>query len=273
MHYPIIKRNFFRLLRCGALGDAEPLEPMSLYKWEQLCRLVATKKTGAVAAAAVAHYAAQQPQAMTAQATALFADMTKQQADGAVVEMPEAEMSNFLLNRRLHKIRTRELHAIDTSVETLCTLNIILYNVYLMLNSGLSFNAILCLGKYMRTSGDKVDFVKLDAWLASLHMQRMAQMEGSILVLFFGFEQSELPFVRRITPQARAVVERALGKKAANDAEDMRFWQGRGGFVSGDTAALRHKIWAALRYMSYAPIEASSNFIKNLSNSLAKIEE
>lgn len=27
----IIKRNFFRLLRCGALNDMEPLEPMSLF--------------------------------------------------------------------------------------------------------------------------------------------------------------------------------------------------------------------------------------------------
>ena len=36
---------------------------------------------------------------------------------------------------------------------------------------------------------------------------------------------------------------------------------------------LRHKIWSAIRYMNYAPIEASSNFFKNLANSLAKIEE
>ena len=125
----------------------------------------------------------------------------------------------------------------------------------------------------MRTFGNKVDFVKLDSWLASLHMARMAQLEGSVLTMFFGFDKEELPFMRRESPDAAKVVARALSKRAASDAEDMRFWEAKTGFVAGDTTVLRRKIWAAVRYMSFAPVEASSNFLKNLSNSLAKIEE
>ena len=251
----------------------EPLEPMSLFKWEKLFRLMIYKNTEAVAAAAVNSYAQQQPEAMTKQAVNLFSKMSGAQSGQSVVSLPEAQMSNFMLNRRLNNIREKELHAIDTSVETLNALNIILYNVYLLLNSGLSLNAILCLGKYMRTFGDKVDFVKLDSWLASLHMARMAQLEGSVLTMFFGFDKEELPFMRRESPDAAKVVARALSKRAASDAEDMRFWEAKTGFVAGDTTVLRRKIRAAVRYMSFAPVEASSNFLKNLSNSLAKIEE
>ena len=32
----IIQRNFFRLLRSGALNEFVSLEPMSHYKWQQL---------------------------------------------------------------------------------------------------------------------------------------------------------------------------------------------------------------------------------------------
>ena len=35
----ILQRNFFRLLRSGALNEYESLEPMSLYKWQQLAKL------------------------------------------------------------------------------------------------------------------------------------------------------------------------------------------------------------------------------------------
>ena len=212
----------------------EPLEPMSLFKWEKLFRLMIYKNTEAVAAAAVNSYAQQQPEAMTKQTVNLFSKMSGARSGQSVVSLPEAQMSNFMLNRRLNNIREKELHAIDTSVETLNALNIILYN---------------------------------------LHMARMAQLEGSVLTMFFGFDKEELPFMRRESPDAAKVVARALSKRAASDAEDMRFWEAKTGFVAGDTTVLRRKIWAAVRYMSFAPVEASSNFLKNLSNSLAKIEE
>lgn len=269
----IIKRNFFRLLRCGALGDNEALEPMSLFKWRKLIELVRFKNVEAVAANGVSQYAKVQPAEMTASVVALFNATDEKNGESAVVSLPEVGMSNFLLNKRLDKIREGEIHAIDTSVETLNALNIILYNIYLLLNSGLSIGAILCLGKYMRTHGDKVDFVKLDTWLASLHIQRMAQLEGSILVQYFGFTTDELPFMRHTEHKGIEVMRRALSKKSTGDAETLRFWQDKSGFVAGNATVLRHKIWTAIRYMNYAPIEASSNFFKNLASSLSKIEE
>ena len=36
----IITRNFFRLLRSGALNEYEPMEPMSAFKWRRLDQMV-----------------------------------------------------------------------------------------------------------------------------------------------------------------------------------------------------------------------------------------
>lgn len=106
----IIKRNFFRLLRCGALNDMEPLEPMSLFKWEKLFRLMIYKNTEAVAAAAVYSYAQQQPEAMTKQTVNLFSKMSGARSGQSVVSLPEAQMSNFMLNRRLNNIKIGRAH-------------------------------------------------------------------------------------------------------------------------------------------------------------------
>ena len=97
----IIKRNFFRLLRCGALGDNEALEPMSLFKWRKLIALVRFKNVGAVAANGVSLYAKVQPAEMTASVVALFNASEENDDESAVVSLPEAGMSNFLLNKRL----------------------------------------------------------------------------------------------------------------------------------------------------------------------------
>ena len=100
-------------------------------------------------------------------------------------------MCNSVLRKRLKKIQTEERHHIDASMITLDLLNIIVKNTESILNSGISLKYITEIGSFLRTKGDKVDFVKLDNWLSSLHIQRMAQLEGSILISVFGFDEEE----------------------------------------------------------------------------------
>lgn len=83
-------------------------------------------------------------------------------------------------------------------MDTLYLLRLIVGNINGMLSYGISLRGIVQLGNYLRTRGDKVDFVKLENWLRRLHIRRMAQLQGSILMRFFNFEQDELPFVRHV---------------------------------------------------------------------------
>lgn len=142
----------------------------------------------------------------------------------------EVKMNNGFLNRRLSKIQEDERHAIDTSIETIYLLRIIVANVNGMLANGINLRGIIQLGDYLRTRGDKVDFVKLEKWLAKLRIQRIAQLEGSVLIIFFDFEQDEIPFVHHIERGAYKLTLRSLYYNIM-DQQAIQFVQTSSGFV------------------------------------------
>ena len=45
----IIKRNFFKLLRSGALNKFEAIEPMSEYKWNRLFQMIYAQEVWPIA--------------------------------------------------------------------------------------------------------------------------------------------------------------------------------------------------------------------------------
>jgi len=182
-------------------------------------------------------------------------------------------LNNFILNRRLRHIQKNERHQIDASMTTLELLNIIVKNINLTFNHGISLSGISEMGSFLRTKGDKVDFVKLDEWLRKLHIQRMAQLEGSVLISVFKFEQEEIPFVNKIEPRAYGLTLRTLEHHTDDSVEEWHFKQGHAGFVHNNTRVTRRNLRRSMRYISYAPIETSSHFLKNFAKSLSEIEE
>ena len=96
--------------------------------------------------------------------------------------------------KRRYRIFTEERHAIDTSTETLCLLNIIIYNINHLEEQGISLPGVITIGKYLRERGDKVDYVKLDTWITKLHIKSMLSFFTSILIDIFHFEKNEIPY-------------------------------------------------------------------------------
>ena len=185
----------------------------------------------------------------------------------------EPRLSNHYLNFRLSRIENAERHAIDTNVDALNVLKIIVGNVSSMLNHGTMLSGIIELGSYLRNKGDKVDFVKLDTWLGKLQLRRMAQLQGSMLMSVFNFEQDELPFVRHVEAAANKLVLRSVTHSASDTAEEWHFRQLSSGFVQNNSALLRRNLRRSLRYITYAPLETVSNFFNNFARSLQEIEE
>ena len=149
-------------------------------------------------------------------------------------------MHNSFLNRRLAKIQKEEPHVIDTSMETVYLLRLIVSNANAMLSGGISIRGIIQLGQYLRTRGDKVDFVKLDNWLTKLHLQRMAQLEGSVL--------SPSSTLNRM--KSRCQVGRERSHKLTlrslyyniKDMEDIKFQQSQVGFVHTTGGSMRKNL-------------------------------
>ena len=266
----ILQRNFFRLLRSGALNEYESLEPMSLYKWQQLAKLIERQGVAEIAVKGLRNHtfdeSANFPKTMIDDLQAHAANSEKKDS-----RLPR--LSNRLLNRRLRKIQKGERHQIDASMPTLDLLNIIVRNISLILNNGISLSAISELGSYLRTRGDKVDFVKLDGWLEKLHIKRLAQLEGSILISVFEFDQDEIPFVEKVEPEAYPLILRTLEHTATDTTEEWHFRQRKTGFVVNNSKVMRRNLRRSIRYINYAPIETSSNFLNNFAKSLSEIEE
>lgn len=228
-----LQRNLFVKLRSDHFHTKEEMEPMTTFKQKKI------------------------------------AQMMKNLSD---VPAGEVRMNNGFLNRRLASIQENERHAIDTSIETILLLRIIVSNINGILANGVNLGGIIEMGNYLRTKGDKVDFVKLEKWLRKLRIQRMAQFQGSVLILFFEFEQDEIPFVRRVERGAYKLTLRSLYYNSL-DQQEILFEQTQAGFVRTTGGTMRKNLRRSMRYLEYAPIETISNFCNNFYRSLSEIEE
>lgn len=228
-----LQRNLFTKLRSENFGTQEELEAMTTFKKKKIAQMMKNLNN---------------------------------------VPSGEVLMHNSFLNRRLTKIQKEEPHVIDTSMETVYLLRLIVSNANAMLSGGISIRGIIQLGQYLRTRGDKVDFVKLDNWLTKLHLQRMAQLEGSVLITFFNFEQDEIPFVKLVERGAYKLTLRSLYYNI-KDMEDIKFQQSQVGFVHATGGSMRKNLRRSMRFFGYAPIESASNFFNGFFRSLSEIEE
>ena len=205
----VLTRNYFRMLRNGAFGEKEPMEPMSRYKWDSLYRRAGREE--------VIMY-------------------IKEDAPHTSINFEDHKQG-----RKFRSIAKAEYHAIDTSLDTLDMLNIMLYNIDQTISGHTSLHGIIEMGRFLRKKGDKVDFVKLESWFHKLGVSRMAQLHGSVLISLFGFHIDELPFMTS---------ERALAERLGE--QDKRL---------------------TLAYLTRYPLSTAHSMLRRLHNTITQIEE
>ena len=280
----IIKRNFLRLLRLGAFGENEVIEPMSKFKWEVIFHIANIHNVVGVIFDGIAKNKENEaliPQDIILKYKKILDEEgygIKAQATGSrpSVQLPDAGLShmcNGFLNARLKRIRENEPQSADASVETLNMLDIIVQATECTMTYGLSFATILRIGIYLRVDGDKIDFVKLENWLRKLNLTRMAQLEGSILIDIFGFEMDEIPFVKKMEPSAHKIAIEALEKPIRIDIEEWKISQKSTIFLANNSKAMMKTVKNCMKYFFFAPVEASSNFLHRFASSLSNLEE
>lgn len=280
----IIKRNFLRLLRLGAFGENEVIEPMSKFKWEVIFHIANIHNVVGLIFDGIAKNKENEaliPQDIILKYKKILDEEgygIKAQATGSrpSVQLPDAGLShmcNGFINARLKRIRENEPQSADASVETLNMLDIIVQATECTMTYGLSFATILRIGIYLRVDGDKIDFVKLENWLRKLNLTRMAQLEGSILIDIFGFEMDEIPFVNKMEPSAHKIAIEALEKPIRIDIEEWKIRQKSTIFLANNSKAMMKTVKNCMKYFFFAPVEASSNFLHRFASSLSNLEE
>lgn len=270
----VIERNFFRLLRSGAFEDNEAIEPMSKFKWRRLFEMVEKQNVLPEFMLGMKNHMLFEVVPISNELIRLSEEqLAKREAPTKFMTKDFPEMNNRFLNRRLRKLIDNERHSIDTSVESLELLAIIINNSNNMLNAGISLEGIIHLGQYLRKRGDKVDFVKIDLWLEQLHLERMAQLQGSVLIAVFGFEKEEVPFVRKEEKEACKLAIRSITNLAKDTAEESLSRKSDAEFVRNNSRKLRRNLRRSISYYGFAPLETASSFLSNLGKSLSEIEE
>lgn len=273
----IIQRNLFRLLRAGAFGDKTTIEPMSPFKWRRLYQMVEVQGVEDYFVDGINllehNEGLNPPQELLDKMQDYMIHHPTRGTEKGKKSLPRVDFSSRLLRRKYHHLIDAEHHNIDTASEALELLQLIIFNQHAMLNSGMSMVGIIHLGQFLRNKGQLVDFVKMDDWLDKLRLREMAQLQGSVLMEVFGFEQDEIPFVQKLDANARRFALIAVSQLARDTAKEWHFRQTRTGFVSSNSVVLRRNMRRSIRYIDYAGIETTSTFFTNFVRSLTEIEE
>lgn len=367
----VIQNNFFRLLRCGAFGEKDSIEPLSAWKWKHIHQLALMHGVGAIIADGIKackdDFFMQLPdrQTETWQHTTQKTETDNKDIDACLAELAEIfnrnhfrpimfkgqylatlydtpahrngtdidfyfpyetqaekadawayengsetdnsdkyvlkykwhgikiehhrqiqHLTNGFLNHKLQGITEKETKCCDSSYvtingvkievvsPTLCLFLIIIRVAKYIMNEGIGMKQLVDLGMFLRKSGDKVDFIKLQEWLSSLRMTQIAQLEGALLVNLLNFDEDEVPFMNTRGDKNTAPLTDDVFSVNDNHTGDWFFTQGKHVFVrTSDSSAMMWYLRHSAQYFRYWPAESFTNFFTSFAHSLAHIEE
>ena len=264
----IIQRNFLRLLKCGAFGQREQIEPMSAWKWRRLYQLSQMHDVtpwvydGIVACKEDFFLKLTTEQVTQWQESARLADTE-------IVKDEEQRLTNPLLNHQLRQLTEKE-----GETPTLELLYNIIRLARYILTQGINMRHLVELGIYLRTTKDQINYEQLSSWIKKLRMTKITCLEAALLIHFFDFKEEEIPFTTvKVNKDTIRIADDILNTTSEQVA-DWYFTQGKNVFVStNNSGAMMWHVRHSAKYMSYYPSEAVTNFFANLAHSLSHIEE
>lgn len=264
----IIQRNFLRLLKSGAFGLREQIEPMSAWKWNRLYQLSQMHEVcpwcfDGMKNCADDFFLKIRPEQMQ------LWQQTVKEMDEEIPREEEQHLTNPLLNRKLQHIIEEQK---DTP--TLELLQNIIRLARFILTQGLNMRYLVELGIYLRTTKDQIDYEQLKDWIKKLHMTKIVKLEAALLVCFFDFKPEEIPFSEAVANSSAVNLAENFLNTSSKQAAEWYFTQGKSVFVtSTNSGAMMWHVRHSAKYMNYFPSEAVTNFIANFAHSLSHIEE
>ena len=266
----IIERNFYRLLRAGALHTKEQIEPLSAWKWGRLYQLSEMHDVASIIYKGIeacrGQFFVQVPDELLAQ----WAAAVPHDEAGENTLLVADRLTNPILNRQLQDILDDEGSTIETRTALLHLVGIARF----IMNAGVPVKRITELAVFLRLSGKKVDNGQLEGWIKRLQLGRMTQLTATMLVQLMHFQPEELPFVQTATNEImEKQIEKILQEKNSH-TEDWYFSQGKDIFIhTSNASAMLWHVRRSAKCLSYYPTETVTNFFTAFAHSLSHIEE
>ena len=257
-------KNLFALASEGAFGNNEQIDPMSAFKWDILYKIAVIEDVAPYIFAAILRHEddpltniSEDVKEKFEKATFTGLDSISQSFD--ITDIESQNLTYFVKRYILKDIVYKERHSIDTSKISLDFLSLILQNTNLILRNGIRLRGIIETGIFLRTKGQLVDFVKVEAWLRKLKLRRMASLQASVLVGVFSFEESEFPYIKKIDKHGKALTVKSLARVIKANKLDRVF--------------SKYSVVNFLKYYRYSKSEALCKAVSTVTRSLSEIEE
>ena len=264
----IATRNFLRLLRAGAFDQDEQIEPMSAWKWQRVYEVACEQGVARLVYRGLQQLADQ-----------FFLQIPDAQMETwrktiAMPVVPDDESALRLTNRHNEKKLLAIIEKEPADSPTLAVLKSMLLTTRHILDDGFYLRPLVQLALLLRPNSRRIDQEKLNDWLQTLHMERIAQLEASLIVMFFEMEPESLPISPLPTnPRIESLADDLFSRKHPHTGQ-LRFTQGNDIFVH--TSNSRAMLWQArrsARYFQYYPSESITNLLASFTRSLTDIEE
>jgi hypothetical protein len=181
---------------------------------------------------------------------------------------PEYDLS--LLSSRLKKGLAAIAEKSDTASADYQVLDAFVHLAYALLRDDQWVRQMLVTGELIRERGARVNREQMKTWIKKLHLNKMIQLEGALLVELMGLQQEELPF--EVLP-SQFDIDR-FASAIPHSQEQMRFSQGKDIFVhTSNKSAMVWNARRSARFFRYNPTESIANLFSSFAKSLTNIEE
>ena len=275
----IIERNFYRLLRSGAFGTEEVIEPMSVWKWGRLYHLSEMHDVAMYIYKGIEHcsdqFFVQIPQELNEQwrqaaTEEASSDEEQNGQEGKNDLLASDHLTNPLLNYQLQSMLDSE----NSNTETRTALLHLVGTCRFIMNAGIPVKCITELGIFLRQPGNRIDHTTLGQWIKKLKLESMVQLVSVMLVKLLNFKPEELPFMQPTSEEKMDKQLRELFQMRNSHAEEWYFSQGKNIFVhTSNSQAMLWHVRRSARYFRYYPTETVTNFLTSFAHSLSHIEE
>ena len=197
------------------------------------------------------------------------------------------QLSNKLLAHNLRNLVEQELRESKTDTfgdeqqpfetfgPTLTLFQMLLQQSCDLITSGILLLDLIDLGSFLRNSGHRVDYIKLQGWIERMKMQRMTQIIAQLLCDLLSFTPDELPFTSLQRRYDLTSIIHEILTPSSMRSKRMTFTQGSSGiFVhSSNSSAFMWHARRSARFLRYYPSESITSLFTSFARSLTNIEE
>lgn len=266
----ITTRNLFCLLRSGVLGREEAVEPMSAWKWRKAYGLSMVHDVEAETWAGVG--------LLKGQFFMRLPDTLRKQWEQSAAQARPAPRTP-LTPRLAKKLERLEDNADRPADATLSVLRSMVAVSQSLLTADRWVRQLLSLATLLSPptthhTPPRIDREQLEQWIAELDMERMAQLECTLLVRLLHIEENRLPLRLTLSEEQQREKVDEIVATIEDTTHQWQFSQGSKIFVHNSSSSAMY--WQArhsVRYLKYHPKESISSFFSSFVQSLTKIEE